>query len=119
MPHTDMKWLTEIRATRRSLAEIGLLVVVREVFGNDFALTPVQADETLGHGWRPLAEALRKAGMMRIESGRSVVRMSVVAPGDKKRESCRKLGRKGRAIRKFEERPNAVRPTGLGEVSIV
>ena len=115
MPHTDMKWLTEIRATRRSLAEIGLLVVVREVFGNDFALTVVQADETLGHGWRPLAEALRGAGMLRIEQCRSIIRMSVVAPGDKKRESCRKLGRKCRAIRKFEaeERPKALRPSGL------
>ena len=110
-----MKWLAEIRATRRSLAEIGLLVVVREVFGNDFALTPIQADETLGHGWMQLAEALRRAGMIRVEKGRSIIRMNVVAPGDKKRESCRKLGRKGRAIRKFEaeERPKALRPSGL------
>ena len=110
-----MKWLTEIRATRRSLAEIGLLVVVREVFGNDFALTPVQADETLGRGWRPLADGLRRSGMLRVEKGRSVVRMSVVAPGDKKREKCRRLGRKCRAIRKFEaeDKSNAVRPSGL------
>lgn len=126
-----MKWLTEIRATRRSLAEIGLLTVVREVFGNSLALTSIQADETLGAGWRMLAEALRKAGMLRFSERRGVVAMSVAAPGDRKRERCRKLGRKGRAIRKFEaeDRPSArlretaarqaVRPSGPQEVSFV
>ena len=46
-----MKWLAEIRATRRSLAEIGLLVVVREVFRNNCEMQWNDADETLGSGW--------------------------------------------------------------------
>ena len=46
-----MKWLAEIRATRRSLAEIGLLVVVREVFRNRCEMQWHDADETLGRAF--------------------------------------------------------------------
>ena len=117
-----MKWLTEIRATSRSLAEIGLMTVVREVFGNSLALTSIQADETLGAGWRAIAEALRKAGMLRFSERRGSVAMSVAAPGDTKRERSRMLVRKGRAISKFEERIVAAMEsprTELMEVSLV
>ena len=79
-----MKWLQEIRATRRSLAEIGLLVVVREVFRNRFEMTMTEADETLGAGWAAHAKALAKAGMLRLEHNGLWLLMSVVAPGDGK-----------------------------------
>jgi len=87
-----MKWLAEIRATRRSLAEIGLLVVVREVFRNNCEMKWNDADDTLGPGWAVHARALAKAGMLNLEHDGLSVRMSVVAPGDKKRERSRKLG---------------------------
>jgi hypothetical protein len=87
-----MKWLAEIRATRRSLAEIGLLVVVREVFRNRCEMQWHDADETLGPGWAVHAKALAKAGMLNLQHDGLSVRMSVIAPGDKKRERLRKLG---------------------------
>jgi hypothetical protein len=95
------KWLSEVRATRYSLAEIGLLVVVREVFANKLAMTPVQADETLGPGWMACATSLAKRGVLRYRKG-TLVMMSVAAPGDVKRERCRRLSRKSRAVKKFE-----------------
>lgn len=88
-----MKWLQEIRATRRSLAEIGLLVVVREVFRNRFEMTMTEADETLGAGWAAHAKALAKAGMLRLEHNGLWLLMSVVAPGDGKRARSRRLGK--------------------------
>ena len=66
-----MKWLTETRATRRSLAEIGMLVVIREVFGNALAMTRREADDTLGPGWMALAKELDKAGGKAAPDGRA------------------------------------------------
>ena len=97
-----MKWLTETRATRRSLAEIGMLVVVREVFGNKLAITRQQADETLGRGWMALAKGLAKAGVVKLQITGERVRMSVVAAGDRRRERSRKAQSLKRAITQFE-----------------
>lgn len=98
-----MKWLEEVRATRRTLTEIGLMVVVREVFANRFSMAPKMADDTLGTGWRAVAERLGRAGMMEVAVGRTV-RLRVVAPGDRKRARCRSIGRKNRAMARFEAR---------------
>lgn len=96
------KWLSEVRATRCSLAEIGLMVVVREVYANKLAITPVQADETLGPGWMSAAASLARRGVLRYTRGRTLVMMRVVASGDAKRERCRRIGRKNRAVKRFE-----------------
>jgi len=93
---TDMKWLAEIRATRRSLAEIGLLVVVRVIFRNSFEMQWKDADETLGEGWANHAKALAKDGMLHLSHDGLWVRMKVVAPGDRKRERSRRLGKLAR-----------------------
>ena len=101
-----MKWLEEIRATRRNLEEIGLLTVVREIFSNRFVSTPQAADETLGIGWYSIARRLAKAGLMELRitgtglEGR--IEMSVVAPGDQKRVRCKRLGKLLRTIKHFE-----------------
>ena len=98
-----MKWLAEIRATRRSLAEIGLLVVVRITFRNKFEMSCADADETLGPGWYSIAAALVKAGMLKVQHNGLWVRMSVAAPGDWKRERCKNIMRRKRAIKKLED----------------
>lgn len=98
-----MKWLTEIRASRCSLAEIGLLVVVRVVFKNNLEMSCADADETLGPGWATLARGLAKAGMLRVQHNGLWVRMCVVAPGDRKRERCNNTMRCKRAIKKLED----------------
>lgn len=97
-----MKWLTETRATRRSLAEIGMLVVVREVFGNALAMTRREADDTLGPGWMALAKELDKAGVVKLHLTGERVRMSVVAAGDRRRERSRKAQCLKRAVDQFE-----------------
>jgi len=98
-----MKWLTEIRATRRSLAEIGLLVLVRIAFRNNFEMSCADADETLGPNWYAIANALVKAGMLKLQHNGLWVRMRVAAPGDWKRERCRNIMRRRRATKKLED----------------
>ena len=98
-----MKWLAEIRASRRSLAEIGLLVVVRVAFRNKLEMSCADADETLGPGWATIARDLAKAGMLRVLHNGLWVRMSIVAPGDRKRERCKNIMRRKRAIKNLED----------------
>ena len=63
-----------------------------------------------------------------VESVGSQLRLSIVAPGDKKRRRCKKLVQINRAVAKFEKRitrgraresgQGAARPTGLQEGSL-
>ena len=98
-----MKWLEETMATRRSLAEIGLLTVVREVFGGKVDISSAEAYDTLGQGWAETAERLRKDGLIRMRRHAGRVAIIFVAPGDRKRERSRKAIRLARARARFEK----------------
>ena len=98
-----MKWLEETRATRRSLAEVGLMTVVREVFGNRLAMTYAEADDTLGPGWRGVVQALERAGLLRSSMGKSSFALSIVTMGDRKRARISRIQAQKRAIGKFEK----------------
>lgn len=89
-----MKWMEELRITRRPLDEIGLATIVRECFGNNLSMTLDDANDTLGIGWDKKAEELRRAGILRYEIADRRVTMKVVAPGDRKRERCKKLNKR-------------------------
>jgi hypothetical protein len=98
-----LKWLSEIRATRRSLAEIGLLIIIREIFKNNLEMSLEDADETLGSGWMGTAKRLSNAGMITVTHDGLHIRMRVDAPGDRKRERTRRLMARLRAMRRLEE----------------
>jgi len=98
------KWLSEIRATRRSLAEIGLLIIVREIFKNKLEMTVEEANSTLGTNWMTTAQRLKKDGLLQVAHDGLYLRMWVDAPGDKKRERCRRLMARLCAIRRLEAR---------------
>lgn len=99
-----MKWLEETRATRRSLAEVGLMTVVREVFGNRLTMTYAEADDTLGPGWKGVVRALERAGQLRSIMGKTSFTLSVVAPGDRKRARLKRTQRLMRDLNKFEQK---------------
>lgn len=107
-----MKWLTEIRASRYTLAEIGLLITVREIFRNKLEMTWTEADDTLGVGWSNIAKKLQRAGMLKLEHNGQWMRMWVTAPGDWKRKRSRDIMRRKRAKQRASK-PGAARTTGL------
>ena len=98
-----MRWLSEIRATRRSMAEIGLLIIVREIFKNRMEMTFDEANDTLGTDWAKTAKRLQSAGMLKVEHDGLNVRLWVAAPGDRKRERSKRLMARLRAMRKLEK----------------
>ena len=103
-----MKWLEEIKATRRSLPEIGLLTVVREVFHNQLSISIAEADDIFGAGWRSLAEKLRLSGTLEFRiSGNSAAsrdQMRVIAKGDGRRKRSKKAQMLKRGMNSFEQR---------------
>ena len=86
-----MNWSDEIRMSRFNDSEAGMLAKIRLTFKNRFDGLATDADEVFDVGWPGRAEALRRAGVLRIERllGQRVV-MSVLAPGDKKRETVKR-----------------------------
>ena len=98
-----MKWLEEIRATRLTFSELGFLLVVREVFENDLKMSLIEADELLGNGWRGMCDGLKKRGILKMVVCCGMVRMWVVASGDRKRERLKRTQQLTRDVGKFEE----------------
>lgn len=118
------KWFEEVRLGSRPLEEIGAAFYIREMLGNDCLVNKWDLRAVFGAGCADMLERLRNAGILVVEVVGSQLRLSIVAPGDKKRKRCKKLVRTNRAIAKFEkgigrQRPNAVRPSGRQEVSFV
>lgn len=99
-----MKWLEETRATRRSLAEVGLMTIVREVFANRLTMTYAEADDTLGPGWKGVVRALERAGQLRLKMGKSSFTLSIVATGDRKRAKLKRTQQLMRDFHKFERK---------------
>ena len=98
------KWFEEVRLSSRPLAEIGAAFYIREMLGNRCLVNKWDLKAVFGDGYADLLESLRRAGMLEVEAVGSKLRLSIVAPGDKKRRRCRKLVQTNRAVKKFEKR---------------
>lgn len=99
-----MKWLEETRATRRRLAEVGLMVIIREVFSNRLTMTYTEADDIFGPGWRGLVRALESAGLLHAQMANMSFTLSVVASGDRKRTRLKRTQKLARDFEKFEDK---------------
>jgi len=92
-----MDWSDEVRLTRMQDSEAGLLCKIRLSFKGVFLGWRTDADDVFGEGWMARAERLQKLGVLKVDVGERSVRMTVVAPGDRKREHVRDAMRKCRA----------------------
>lgn len=99
-----MSWYDEIpHLCRRSMSEIGFAFYVREKMKNKLIATDDDLRLTLGPDWNKIIGHLVADGIMKKHPcGRRWI-LSVVAPGDRKRERCRQIGRKNRTFARFEE----------------
>ena len=126
------KWFEEVRLGSRPLEEIGAAFYVREMLGNNCLVNKWDLKSIFGDKYCEIINRLKSAGMLEVETVGSQMRLSIVAPGDKKRMRCRRLVQTNRAMTKFEreiargsERNTrhggraSARPTGLQEVSFV
>lgn len=99
-----MRWFDEFpQLFRRPISEIGFAFYVREKMKNDLRCDRDELRQTLGPEWAETVENLRKNGIMSIEKTDGIYRFTVSAPGDRKRDRCRKIGRRKRAIALFED----------------
>jgi hypothetical protein len=99
-----MAWFDEmIQLFRRPIGEIGFAFLVREKMHNELVISSDELRQILGAEWQTVVENLRKAGIMTVEMVGKNYKLSVVAPGDKKRARCRAIGRKNRSFSKFEK----------------
>ena len=123
------KWFEEVRLGSRPLEEIGAAFYIREMLGNDCLVNKWDLRAVFGNGYTDMLERLRSAGILDMEAVGCQLRLSIVAPGDKKRQRCRELVKINRAVAKFEKRitrggaresgQGPARPTGVQEVSFV
>ena len=130
------KWFEEVRLGSRPLEEIGAAFYVREILGNNCLVNKWDLRAVFGAGCADMLERLRRDGILVVESVGSQLRLSIVAPGDKKRRRCKELVQINRAVSKFEKGitrgraresghggrdsgQGAERPTGMQEVSFV
>ena len=101
-----MKWFDEVRLCSRPLAEIGLAFFVREICKNECHVNKWDLRDTFGPQCETLMQNLVCARILEIEDIGNRLLLTIRAPGDKKRERCRKLGRKrreGNKARKKEQ----------------
>ena len=99
-----MNWSDEIRLSRLPDAEAGLLCKVRLTFKGTFVGCATAADDVFGPGWRERAERLRRAGVLKVKTADGLVRLTVIVPGDKKRERVRLANRKYRAKKEHHDK---------------
>ena len=98
------KWFEEVRLGNRPLVEIGAAFYIREMLGNNCLVNKWDIKSIFGDGYAAILEDLRRAGMLKVETIGSQLKLSIVAPGDRKRTRCKKLTQINRAVEKFEKR---------------
>lgn len=80
-----MNWLQEIRATRLTLEEVGLLALIRLQFKNRYSVHVRDIKEVLGEKYESLLGGLCRKGILHIERTTYWIILSVRCPGDKER----------------------------------
>lgn len=96
-------WYEETRIARHPLAEIGLAFYVREILRNNCIVNRWDLRATFGPQCMEHITNLKRAGILVLEPVGDMISLKVVAPGDRKRERCRKIGKENRAITRFEK----------------
>lgn len=96
------KWFEEVRLGSRTLEEIGAAFYVREMLGNNCLVNKWDLKSIFGDGYCLIINRLKSAGILEVETVGSQMRLTIVAPGDKKRMCCRRLVQMNRAVTKFE-----------------
>lgn len=91
-----MNWLEEIRATRFTLEEVGLLALIRLQFKNRLAVHKREANEVLTNNWRTLVDTLHKKGVLGVSWTEWYIILSVKCPGDKRRAAKRRWAQKAK-----------------------
>jgi hypothetical protein len=69
---------------------------------NDLRCDKDELQQTLGPEWPGIVENLRRSGILIVTENGGTFSFSITAPGDKKRERCKKIGQQKRAVVKFE-----------------
>ena len=95
------KWYEELRLTRRSFEDIGMVFLIREIMQNDITVSRNDLYDVLGPGCEAKLESLAQAGILTIErvsrkdefGEHPALRLRVITHGDKRREKQRKLMR--------------------------
>lgn len=90
------RWFDEVRLSRHPIAEIGIAFYIREILRNDCVVNKWDLRDTFGMDFETRLESLRKAGMLVVEELGSQVKLTIVAPGDKKRERTRLIKQRNR-----------------------
>ena len=85
-----MNWSAEVRLSRFGDGEEGRLTKIRLTFKNRFEGLVTDGEDVFGPGWLGRVETLRRAGVLRVERTDVRIVLTVVAPGDRKREIVRK-----------------------------
>ena len=96
------RWYEEARLCQHPVEEIGAAFYIREILNNNCLINRWDLRDVFGDGFETILENLRKSGLLRIEATGTQVALKIITPGDKKRERCRSLVSKGRAIDRFE-----------------
>lgn len=91
-----MDWSDEIRLSRFTDDEAGMLAKIRLTFKNMFVGTVRDAEDVFGAGWKTRADALRRYNAIAVSIASGRVIMTVVAPGDRKRANVREAMRRHR-----------------------
>ncbi|MBR4615037.1 MAG: hypothetical protein IKO55_05470 [Kiritimatiellae bacterium] len=97
------RWFDEVRLSSHPIEEIGAAFYVREILKNDCLINKWDLRDVFGPRYESILENLRRSDMLKMETVGSLLSLSIVAPGDRKRERCRRIGQSNRAIIKFEE----------------
>lgn len=98
-----MCWFDEFpQLFRLPISEIGFAFYVREKMKNDLRCDKDELQQTLGPEWPGIVNNLRRSGILSVSEDGNTFRFSICAPGDKKRERCKKIGQLKRAVVKFE-----------------
>ena len=96
------KWFEEVRLGNRPLEEIGAAFYIREMLGNNCLVNKWDVKCIFGERCGEILKHLKNAKILEVETVGSQMRLSIVAPGDKKRMRCRKITQTNRLVAKFE-----------------
>ena len=95
------KWYEELRLTRRSFEDIGMVFLIREIMQNDITISRNYLYDVFGQGCEAKLESLAQAGILTIKrvsrkdefGEHPALRLRVITHGDKRREKQRKIMR--------------------------
>lgn len=90
-------WFDEIQQLfKHPIDEVGAVFFVREKMNNDWTADGEQLRLVFGQDWERIVESLRSDGILNVVRDGVLFRLSVTAPGDRKRRRTALINRKRR-----------------------